>query len=266
MQDGAVHADIAKLANLGTSGVHSGHMARDLQGCLPTSPLDEALVKVPLRVLVNSQFVEAIHRIILPHRLFASMWLQGGEEFQRYWFDGNVKNLEKFWAMMPDRKKPAAEHIKVTIPVKLFGDGVAVLGLAKSWSKSLHAFLLTPLLSGSSGKDMHILLTVLWKSKLAPQSFNKFWRLMAWSLDALNRGVWPHEDMFGRQFAPGSVAHSKAGKPLAGHFRARVVAITGDLEFLHTGYGLQNSNSLFPCSKCQCNTTNIPWTDTLSAA
>ena len=266
MQDGADHPDIQKLSRLGTSGVYSGHMARDLDLALPPSTLIDALAKVPLRTMVNNRVVEAIHRIVLPHRLFASMYLQSTTEFQKYWFGNDREALTAFWRALPERKRPEPQHMDHTIPLKLFGDGVAVLGVGKSWSKTMLAFLLTPLQSGVSGKESHILLTTLWKAILTPQGFAKFWQLMSWSLTALSSGLWPSVDMFGRPFPPGSDSAIQAGKALAGPFRGRIVALTGDLEFLHSGYGLQNSNSLRPCSRCRCDSDAVPWTDTLCTA
>ena len=247
-----------------TSGARTGHMARDLESYLRVSPLGGALAKMPLKFLLNDRIVDAIHRIVIPHRLFSLMWQHGSSEFG-FFFDSDRSALRRFWMALPPHRRPPPEHLDTTIPLKFFSDGVAVLGLAKSWSKTMHAFLLSPLLSGMSGKSQQVLLSVLWKARLAPGAYKKFWQMMAWSLDALDRGVWPHEDMFGRAFAPGSEAAQKAGTPLANNWRARVAVLTGDLEFIHAGYCLQNANSLVPCSKCRCNTTDIPWTDTLWA-
>ena len=229
VKDGVQDRDVEQLAKLGQSGSHSGHMARDLESCLRTSPLGEALAKVPLKILLNDRTVEAIHRILVPHRIFALMWLHGSSQFEKFFFDNDRTRLRDFWMSLPPHRRPAAEHLDTTIPLKFFGDGVAVLGLAKSWSKTMHAFLMSPLLSGVSGKDGQLLLTVLWKAKLAPGAYMRFWNLIAWSLETLDRGVWPHEDMFGRAFPPGSEASAKAGTPLANNWRARVVTLTETL-------------------------------------
>ena len=125
----------------------------------------------------------------------------------QFFFGGDPAKLSNFWRALSSGKRPAEEHLEHTIPVKLFGDGVAVLGLAKSWSKTVHAFLMCPLLSGLSGKDTQILITILWKARLSPAAYRKFWSLLSWSLDSLHKGVWPEVDMFGRAFPAGSISH-----------------------------------------------------------
>ena len=260
-QDGASHPDIAKLAKLGTEGAYSGHIARDLEGCLQPSSLSDALVRMPLKTKMGNKLVETIHRVVLPHKLFAAMWSTGQNEFQEFWCGGDTQNLINFWRALPTHLRPRADLMDKTVPLKFFGDGVAVLGINKSWGKSVQSYLLTPLVTNASGKARHILLNILWKDRLAPEAFKKWWKILAWSLEALLAGVWPHTDANGAVFPDGSESALKAGTPLAGNFRGRVTALTGDLEFLHLGYCLNSPNSLMPCSKCKANSAEVPWTD-----
>ena len=43
-----------------------------------------------------------------------------------------------------------------TVPLKLFGDGVAVTGISKSWGKSMDSFLMASLLATTSSKTSEV--------------------------------------------------------------------------------------------------------------
>eukprot|EP00971_Amphidinium_carterae_P348389 6490463-Amphidinium_carterae.2 len=42
--------------------------------------------------------------------------------------------------------------------------------------------------------------------------------------------------------------------------------VSGDMEFHSSGFGLNHSGSLTPCSKCCANTTTYPWTNVNTTA
>ena len=158
--------------------------------------------------------------------------------------------------------RPERHLMSKTVPLKLFGDGIAVLGVSKSWGRSVLTFLLTPLITTSCSRGSQILLCVLWKNKLTAAGFDKFWKNLAWCLESLASGTWPSCDMWGNAYEPGSEAWIRSKRPLAGGMRAKIVSLTGDLEFIAQGYELNSPQSLQPCSKCICNGDTIPWTDT----
>ena len=251
------------LAHLGTDGLHSGHVARDLDVCLGMSVLQDAMISLPLRTKNGRGFLE-VHKVILPHRLFAAMWNNGSEDFEYFWYGAGKMRLKSFWQSLPIEKRPRETDLETTIPLKLFGDGVAVLGISKTWGKTVQSYILSSMLAGAEGRSSQVLLTLLWKNKLPHESYRKWWRCLTWSLKSLHSGTWPDRDMFDQPYPEGSLSQRLAGTPLAGHYKAHVLALTGDLEFIHTGYELQSPNSLQPCSRCNCNSSTRPWTDTRS--
>ena len=85
VQDGIDHEDVHKLAKMGTTGYHTGHISRDLETLLPPNMLSDAMVKLPLQVKSNTGNMEAIHLVIQPHKLFSSMWSAGEEIFKNLW-------------------------------------------------------------------------------------------------------------------------------------------------------------------------------------
>ena len=62
-------------------------------------------------------------------------------------------------------------------------------------------------------------------------------KVVVWSLEALFKGVWPTQDWNGRKWEKGSLDSQRAGKPLAQGFRACLVAVTGDLDYLTAFHG-----------------------------
>ena len=57
-------------------------------------------------------------------------------------------------------------------------------------------------------------------------AFRRFWQTICHSFEALQEGFWPGTE-----------------DELAGGFKGLIVAVTGDLEFISSGYQLQNSHS-----------------------
>ena len=138
-------------------------------------------MKLPLRTKIVNQTIELIHKVVLPHRLWASMWENGASEFEQFWMGNDRSKLRNFWMGLPPDHRPAREHLDTTIPVKFFGDGVAVLGISKTWGKTAHAFLVTPMVTAAMGRSSQVLLSILWKNKLAPGAYRKFMQCLSWS-------------------------------------------------------------------------------------
>ena len=257
---------MARLSYMGTEGIHTGHVARDLMASLRPNWLDGAMTKMTMNLKVAGRQIAAPFAAVLPHKLFSVMWHENRELWQDFWGGGDLSKLRDWWGALPRSKQPPRNQWNTVVPIKLFGDGVCVLGISKSWGKSCHAYLLCPMLTKETSRCNQVLLSFLWKKSLTAGSLDKWWQTLKWSFDSLASGKWPWTDPWGQAFAEGTENHQKAGEWLAEGRTARLMAITGDLEFLASGYGLRSPNSLSPCSKCQANSTCTPWTDSQASA
>ena len=134
-------------------------MARDLHKLLHHGPLQEALTRVLLPITTNNAEVLVAHSILLPHRVFAALWQADKDAFMQQWCGGSRESLVSFWAGMKGTavyEKAKRMGFANTIPLKLFGDGVAATGISKSWGKSVDAYLFASLLSDSSSKTSEV--------------------------------------------------------------------------------------------------------------
>ena len=105
----------------------------------------------------------ASHRVLLPHRLFAALWEADPQVFLDHWCGGSQEALETFWEGLKGTKvyvEAARMGLRNTVPLKLFGDGVAVLGMNKSWGKSVDTFLMSSLVSRRSSKCSEVVCLV----------------------------------------------------------------------------------------------------------
>ena len=134
--DGATHPDIKKLADLGTSGKHSGNCHSDLMSKLAPNPVSDILS--PINVYVKrppQNIVKVQHTMLLPHELFAAIHQHHPAVFQDRLCGGSDDNIGSFWSQMRDHPayhthplKDRDDHCTRCIPVSLHGDGVAISG------------------------------------------------------------------------------------------------------------------------------------------
>ena len=132
-------------------------MARDIGKMLRRSPLEDALEHVLLPVHWNNKVMYEGHYILLPHKWWAKLFAYEEGLFLQQLLGGNAANASRFWKQMQGttiHKKMDMLKLdaKRTIPLKIFGDGIACTGLGKSWAKSADAFLISSLLASSSCK------------------------------------------------------------------------------------------------------------------
>ena len=147
------------------------------------------------------------------------------------------------------------------IPVKLFGDAIAALGVGKSWARSMEAITLMPLLSTMSSKYSTFVLALLWKHLKNQEMMKRFWAIMVWSLSSLQSGFHPERNWNGVLFPEDSIEARRANTPLAGGYRGAVVVVQADLEYIRDGWSLESFQAARPCCKCQADSRDIPWTD-----
>ena len=219
--DGLDHEDVQKLSHLGSDGMYSGHVARDLRGHLQPNMLEGSIARLSLRIPHGSHQINALYTSVMPHKLFAAMWEKDHKVFAEYWGEHDAEQLKKFWMGLPPEKRPAENALTTTVPIRLFGDGVQVLGINKSWGKSAQAFLLAPLISTASSRNSQILLNLLWKKKVTRESELKWWRTLSWSFSALLEGKWPVLDASGDAIDRDTDAGRRSNSWLAGGMKER---------------------------------------------
>jgi len=181
---------------------------------------------------------------------------------------GSADNLAPFWR--DQRRHPslighpmvaAANWQSTFIPLGLHGDGVPVVGIGKSWSRSVEVVSWGSCLGTGSTILKTYMIFLLHKLLCARDSIDTYWKHVVWSLNAMFLGTWPSVDVDGVAYFPGTREWERMGKPLAGGFRATLWAIKGDLEWYANALHLENFGSLTPCFLCRANTTTHPWTD-----
>eukprot|EP00971_Amphidinium_carterae_P185064 3675036-Amphidinium_carterae.1 len=123
--------------------------------------------------------------------------------------------LQKFWKAM-GRCAWATDlsgH-EYLLPMKLFGDGVAVQGLGKSWGKSVSCLTLAGILNEGNSKQQQLLLGAWWKKKETSETLEVIYDVLAWSIQALREGSFPTHGPTGEPIVDGT-----AGKPLANGYK-----------------------------------------------
>lgn len=103
--------------------------------------------------------------------------------------------------------------------------------------------------------------SALYSSSSVGSTLNIFFKVLCWSLNCLFLGTWPSEDHTGTPYPAGTLAHKRAGQPLANGFFAVLMCVKGDLDYYGKVLKLPWYSSLSPCAFCPCNTTTMPWND-----
>eukprot|EP00973_Karenia_brevis_P085585 11873825-Karenia_brevis.AAC.1 len=62
-------------------------------------------------------------------------------------------------------------------------------------------------------------------------TYRAFWRVLVWSLEALQAGKFPSQDWTGRSYLEGEWEYTMRGQDLAGGFFGVLFALIGDLEY-----------------------------------
>eukprot|EP00971_Amphidinium_carterae_P341683 6480621-Amphidinium_carterae.2 len=229
--DGLDHEDIQSLSMIGTRGAHTSHCARDLKALLSSGGLHGVLTSSAFQMQMPDHVTPMPHAVAWPHKFWQKLWLASPAAFLEHCCPGGEDEIERFWNTLKGcqiYEQAKSMGLRKTVPLKLFGDGVAVVGLNKSWGKSVDAFLMSSLLNrgASKGAEIKVMITLVWKKRLTKRGQEKFWEELTASFKALESGLMPGTENL-----------------IAGGYKGLVVAITGDLEYLHSGYGLNNCQS-----------------------
>ena len=154
------------------------------------------------------------------------------------------------------------------MPDVLFNCAAMFLSLARAGGKSLEVLSWSSLLCKGPTKVTNFLLFLLVKSVAKDyglgQTWPKAWKVLCWSLQALESGVWPETDWQGKPFEDtSSLDYTKRGTPLAGDYSAVVFLLRSDLDFLSSHFHLNHAASNSPCVLCQADRDmdSLPWTD-----
>ncbi len=267
LADGIDKVDLKELASAGS--------AKNLQDKLPQTPIRDALSGMTgFMKRSTGGIVKTTQTLLLPHTLFAALYEFDKSVFVDKLCGGDPAHIGKFWSCMknhPMYVDPAhplhvrSDHTSRCIPLGLHGDGVSVIGINKSWGKSVDALSWCSLLSKGSTLTTNFLIYLMWWQFVIDAAnmniWNAFTNKLAWSFYWLFVGKWPTRDENGNQYDPESVLGQKGGTPLAGGFYAVLWLLKGDLEYMSKAWGFANPGAAERCSCCQANITDVPWTD-----
>ncbi len=119
--------------------------------------------------------------------------------------------LKGFWefmdqnpAMLGHPVKTRVNYKALAVPLSFHGDEVPIVGLGMGWAKLMATFSWASLLgAGSTIQTMHYrwsAFTALCKTGDCDGTFHMFFRILAWSFEALWVGKWPMEDWNGKVY------------------------------------------------------------------
>ena len=161
-----VPPDLLFLAGLGSSGVHSNNMHRELLHHFEKkSPLPPMYTtQVPLK---NGHPPQSF---LLPHEVFSHTWEHYREAFHRYWMPGGESQISLFWSKFQHHPAMAGHPLfssedwsSKAIPISIHGDAVPTAGKGKAWTKMLLVLSwVSCLTSGSTREVCNLLYAVSW--------------------------------------------------------------------------------------------------------
>ena len=270
-EDGASCPVLHVLANLG----EDKNCARNLQMRLAPNVLQGASITVTLPMLNPIQVVHAPTPLLLPHMLFAALYEADVELFKQHILGGSSETIPNFWDSVSDHPSMLNHPMKekqswrtTFVPLSLHGDGVAIAGCGRPWSKSAEVLSWSSMLASGSTIMKNYMIVMIHKllcckSIGCHHTLNAVFDQLIWSFQILFDGKWPQADADGIAYQPGTPEFAKAGTPLAGGYRGTLFIMRGDLEYFSNTLGLEHFGSLSPCFLCRANCSNddIPWAD-----
>ena len=267
VRDGCSHRDVVALSKLGSSGAYPSNINAELIRKLQPPPIKSAMSRMEVWVKNKFHRHKVTHPIMLPHELFATLYSQHRDIFDKVICGGESNPPSKFWtsvAAHPMYESHPAKlrdnHVHKCIPLTVHGDGVGISGVGKAWQRSIDAWSWTSLLSSGSTIDTQFLIYLMYPtSRIKEEGYDMcavFERKLAWSLYWLFVGKWPTRDDQNRL-----MDYDGMGTDLAGGFYATLWGIRGDLEFMYKHFNFPWYHSGSPCGCCKANSGDKPWTD-----
>ena len=191
--------------------------------------------------------------VLWPHEMFSAMYHCYKEGWQSLAPVG--VDLADFWATMADACQLQGHPIwqredrSLCVPLALHGDEVPVIATGTAHSRSLLVVSWRSSIGKKSAKLGNFVSALIWGHLVSKANAchtpAAFWRRLAWSLRALQSGVWPSTN------SKGQPLHDlRAGQPLADGHCGILICIQADLAFHPSWLGLPAHNSLEPCQLC----------------
>lgn len=269
-----VLAQVSRLASLGAEGAYVGNLHRDLQRALQQPRLCQPLlVQLPLKEdSVQGWRMEQQH-MLLPHEIFSSLFHEYPDAFRAYMAPSS-EAISEWWAAVDGsqqfREHPCRERPTLRtrgVPLSLHGDGVPIVGVGTSASKSMDVISFTSLLATAATKQITYMVWCcyahLYSQAWGRRTLDAAMRIIAWSLEALQMGRWPATQWDGSAHPPGSLAARRAGEWLADGFFGIIWVLRGDLDWAYKVWKFPHYGSERPCGWCPCSIRDnaLPWTD-----
>ena len=207
-----VFPDIKRLADIGGKGQCSNNCYRDLINLLGDTHIRiPAPVSIPIKIRQSWQgFGDHLQYFLWPHQLFSDIYhdykdawqttiTTGSEQNGRFW--GTQDNSPQFVDAVRNR-----ENLRThCVPIAVHGDGVAVAGRAKAWTKVLDVWSWCSLLGTGKTLDMQFYIFSLFQGLLSTKdgrsTYRRIHERMRWSLFWLWLGRHPTHDPYGEPYA-----------------------------------------------------------------
>lgn len=260
--------DLEVLAQLGCSGMYANKMNADL--CRKSSHIS----KLQEPYMADLHYVHPLGKqtqeFLLPHETFASIFNNYPETWKTV-VAPSREALREFWTTadghptMVDSplRDDIPDYRTRTVPILIHGDGVPITGIAKGWCKQATIFSWASMLTGAGTKEGQMFMWGAFDKLADSNTWNQFFLILYWSLQALYYGKWPAADHLGRIFPPSSWRGKMAGKGLAGGFTGFLFSLIGDLDYFYKTLQLPHfSWAKGPCALCRCTLVGLnTWTN-----
>ena len=228
LDDLDVLPELTKIASIGTNGKHPQNCRTDLFNRVASVPrLIASVVMLPIKNLkhVAGWKLEPAH-LLLPHEVFSQMYASYKVKFHELFMPSVAKVLD-FWTAVRQhpllRNNPLLDipdWMTTVVPLWMHGDGVATVGVAKSWSKMMDCISFGSMLSTHNTTfDSCFMSWSKYKAACSTKdglghTMNQYWSIMRWSWEVLFEGRHPYCNHLGVAYAPDSVQGRRAGDPL----------------------------------------------------
>lgn len=264
-------AKLKALARLGNFGKQPGNVQTQLityLGSPSTPPCHYHQVPVTiLKQRTASSGEDAVATsidfpIFLPHVLFSWMYANDKERFSSLFLGAcaDDHSRKEFWRELSERGDPRLTAHPMTrrnnwqssaIPLSLHGDGVPVLQVGKSGTRSFDAYSIQSLFATGRTMSVKLLVFGMWPVIATADTWAEIWRIVTWSFHWLYVGVWPRVDWNADPWTDSHPSEKAlAGKPLAGGYFGVLYALKGDLDYFAKSLKLRHYNSQMMCELC----------------
>ena len=279
-EDGIAHPDLDNFVKMGTGGVHERNVWRDLCTRLRHTPILRAIgnVSAPLVCPPAAPFDGDLD-MLYPHALFATIYTAHPAEFEKRILGGTADNVPLFWDAMarPPQHPSYATHPMLNhphfdyrtrgVPLSLHGDGVTSIACGKQWARTVEVLSWSSVLAPKKASHIvNYIMLMIFKTCLVDvpiSTMSVIWTHVIWSLHWLYLGLWPDRDANRVLYTPADGwKYDKKLTPLAGGWFMVTWLKRCDLEFGRDYWGHNDySVGTQPCTCCQANDTDLPWTD-----